>query len=78
MKAVNPNPEGRNFTELETLDTIFKLYHSRNLALPLQKWTVLTNIPGDARSASIPMTIPMDFFVLTVSNYRGESGYATH
>ena len=61
----------------ETPDLVFKLYHSTNLATAYRKWPLLTNIPGTSRSVTVPITQAREFFILTASNYLGESSYAT-
>jgi hypothetical protein len=39
-------------------------------------WPLLTNVPGTARSVTVPMDQPREFFTLTASNYLGESRFA--
>lgn len=64
-------------TNLETPDLIFKVYHSTNLDLQLRQWSLLTNVPGAFRSVELLASSVEDFYVLTASNYLGESGFAT-
>jgi hypothetical protein len=61
----------------ETPDLVFKVYHSTDLHLPLQQWSLLTNLPGNTRSATIVADQPQEFFVMTASNSFGESNFAT-
>lgn len=62
---------------LETPDLIFKLYHSTDLAVPLAQWPLYLTVPGTNRSVAVPAVEAKEFFTLTVSNYLGESGFAT-
>lgn len=59
----------------ETPDLVFKIYHSTNLSIAMTQWDLMTNIPGNLRSAVLPADQPQEFFVMTASNYLGESGY---
>lgn len=61
----------------ETPDLVFKVYHSTNLSMPVREWALLTNIPGYIRSATIRAAQDQEFFVMTASNYLGESKYAS-
>lgn len=60
----------------ETPDLVFKVYASTNLNMPLNDWALLTNIPGNCRSAILSADKPQEFFLMTASNYLGESNYA--
>ena len=60
----------------ETPDLIFKLYHSNTLLRPLRNWNLLTNIPGTLRNVDLPAVKAAEFFVMTASNYLGESGFS--
>ena len=62
---------------LETPDLVFKVYHSTDLGVPINRWALLTNIPGTNRAADLAADQPREFFVVTASNYLGESGFAT-
>ena len=62
--------------EAQSPDLIFKLYHSTSLAVPVDQWPVLTNIPGTVRSAVIVADKVCEFFALTASNYLGESDFS--
>ena len=61
---------------LQTPDLIFKIYHSTNALLPLKNWPLLTNVPGTVRTAAIVANRPIEWFVVTASNFLGESGYS--
>lgn len=61
----------------ETPDLVFKVYHSTDLGVPLSQWELLTNIPGSLRSATLPANEVREFFVMTASNYLGESNFNT-
>jgi hypothetical protein len=61
----------------QTPDLVFKVYQSTSLGLPLRLWSVLTNLPGTTRSVDIAADNAQAFFVVTASNFLGESGYAT-
>jgi hypothetical protein len=61
----------------ETPDLIFKVYHSRRIGPSFESWLVLTNVPGNLRSVDLPAIKTLEFFVLTASNYLGESSFAT-
>ncbi|HEY9510756.1 MAG TPA: hypothetical protein VIV82_12925, partial [Verrucomicrobiae bacterium] len=60
----------------ETPDLVFKVYSSTNLNLPLNDWSLMTNIPGSCRSAILAADKPQEFFLMTASNYLGESDFA--
>jgi hypothetical protein len=60
----------------QTPDLIFKVYHSTNLSASLRLWVLLTNIPGTLRMVDLPAVNTQEFFMLTASNYLGESGYS--
>ena len=62
---------------MQTPDLVFKLYHSTNLGVAVKKWPLLTNVPGTLRSVTVPINQPQEFFILTASNYLGESKFAT-
>jgi len=62
---------------MQTPDLVFKLYHSTNLAVAVKKWPLLTNVPGTLRSVTVPVNQRQEFFILTASNYLGESKFAT-
>ena len=64
-------------TASQSPDLVFKIYHSTSLTTPVNKWSLLTNIPGNLRSAVLVADKVSDFFVLTASNYIGESNFAT-
>ena len=59
----------------ETPDLVFKVYHTG--AVELHHFLLLTNVPGNLRSVDLPVNKRMEFFVLTASNYLGESPFAT-
>jgi hypothetical protein len=61
----------------ETPDLIFKVYHSPDLHVAIRQWALLTNIPGSVRNADLPANQTQGFFVMTASNYLGESSFAT-
>jgi len=63
--------------ERQTPDLVFKVYHSTNLSIPLRLWAALTNIPGTLRSVEILADKSQEFYIVTASNYLGESDYAT-
>lgn len=60
----------------QTPDLVFKVYHSYDARVALRNWALLTNVPGTARSVTVPMNQPQEFFTLTASNYLGESRFA--
>lgn len=60
----------------ETPDLVFKVYSSTNLNTPLDDWSLMTNVPGSCRSAILAADRPQEFFLMTASNYLGESDYA--
>jgi hypothetical protein len=62
---------------LESQDLVFKVYHSTNLSQPVGEWALLTNVPGNFRSISFSPNKEKEFYVLTASNYLGESKMAT-
>ena len=61
----------------ETPDLVFKVYHATNLNVPFRQWELLTNIPGALRSATLVAEQSQEFFVMTASNYLGESDFST-
>lgn len=61
----------------ETSDLVFKVYHSTDLRVPVNQWPLWTNIPGSNRFAEVSADQVQEFFVVTASNYLGESGFAT-
>jgi hypothetical protein len=60
----------------QTPDLVFKIYHSYDAAVAVRYWPLLTNVPGSVRSVTVPMNQPREFFILTASNYLGESRFA--
>lgn len=62
----------------ETPDLVFKVYHTTNLSQPPQDWALLTNVPGNVRSTVVIAEQQQEFFLLTASNYLGESDFATN
>lgn len=63
--------------EAETVDLTFKLYHSLDLAAPLPQWPLLRTIPATERSVVLPAIQSQEFFIVTASNYLGESNFQT-
>lgn len=61
----------------ETPDLVFKVYHATNLNLNPRQWALLTNIPGNFRSATLAADQAQEFFLMTASNYLGESDFGT-
>jgi hypothetical protein len=61
----------------ETPDLIFKVYHSTDLTISPVRWALLTNLPGYMRFVDLPAEKRQEFFVVTASNYLGESGFAS-
>lgn len=57
--------------------TFLNIYHSSDLTLPLKSWPWLTNFPFTNGSGLIAADRPFDFFVCTLSNQFGESGFGT-
>jgi len=55
----------------------FKVYHTTDISLPMENWTVMTNVVGTNLSTKIPMGPGAHFFALTASNSAGESAFAT-
>lgn len=54
-------------------DLTFRVYASTNLATPITNWACLTNIAGTNLSASVKIQPGQMFFVMTASNFWGES-----
>ncbi len=54
-------------------NVVFKLYWSGTLAVPWNQWKVMTNLPGTVREISIAVQPREMFFVITSSNFWGES-----
>ena len=54
----------------------FKLYSSTDISVPLTNWTVLTNIVGTVTNITIPIQPGKRFFVMTASNWWGESEFS--
>lgn len=84
MQPVIPVPPKKTVTigwsypvHMETPDLVFKVYHSTDLRLPLREWVLLTNVPGNCRSTIVNANQPQEFFLMTASNYLGESNFAT-
>jgi hypothetical protein len=44
--------------------------------VPPGDWAVMTNVPGNLRSAVIVAEQSQEFFMLTASNFLGESKFA--
>jgi hypothetical protein len=63
--------------QLQTPDLVFNIYHSSHLKRSSSQWALLTNVPGDIRSVTVLADKSQDFYVLTASNYLGESKFAT-
>src|SRR5262245_3460623 len=42
----------------QTPDLVFKVYHSTNLGVAMRNWPLLTNVPGAARSVTLPANQP--------------------
>jgi hypothetical protein len=59
-----------------TPDLVFKVYRATDLHRPFREWALLTNIPGGHRSAIVPADQTKEFFIMTASNYLGESQFA--
>ncbi|MBC8097316.1 MAG: hypothetical protein H7Y43_16040 [Akkermansiaceae bacterium] len=60
----------------ETSDLVFKVYSTTNLTFRLNEWSLMTNVPGTLRETVLPADQPRAFFVVTASNYLGESEFA--
>jgi hypothetical protein len=66
-----------NYPEAElSTNLVFKLYSSPNPATPLASWALLVTVPGTNTQATVPMQPTNMFFVLTASNYWGESDFS--
>jgi hypothetical protein len=61
--------------ELST-DLTFNLYETTNASLPLSAWKRLKNLPGTTLSCTVQVQPGQHFFVLTASNYLGESEFS--
>jgi len=57
-------------------DLVFRLFHSTNITVPMTNWVVLTNVPGTSTSVSVVITPGIHFFVMTASNFWGESDFS--
>ncbi len=56
-----------------TPDLVFKLYGTSNSALPVTNWTLLTTVFGTNLQVVVDVLPGAQFFVLTASNFWGES-----
>lgn len=62
-------------TELST-NLTFVLRHSTSIATPLTNWLVLTNVVGTNLTIEVQITPGQHYFVLTASNFWGESDFS--
>ena len=64
-----------NYNDFEvTDDMIFKIYYTSDLCVPVLQWDIIT-VPGGFRSIVLPTEVGSRFFVMTASNYLGESDF---
>jgi hypothetical protein len=61
--------------ELST-NMVFKLYSTTNTALPMTSWPLVKMIPGPNLTTTFPMQAELRFFVMTASNFWGESTFS--
>lgn len=62
-------------TELST-NLTFKLYSTTNVAQPTAEWPLLTTVVGTNLQVTVPIDAAQRFFVLTASNWWGESDFS--
>ena len=58
--------------ELST-NLTFNFYETTNVALPMSQWPMLTNVAGTNLTVDIDIVPGAHFFVMTASNFWGES-----
>jgi len=58
--------------ELST-NLTFKLYSATNIASPVATWPLLTTVVGTNLSVTLPIDAQQRYFVMTASNWWGES-----
>jgi len=61
--------------ELST-NLVFKLYSTTNVALPMTNWPLVKTIVGTNLTTPFPMQPGMRLFVMTASNFWGESTFS--
>lgn len=61
--------------ELST-NLLFKIYSSTNLSSPVTNWSLYSTVVGTNTRAIVPLDAQQRFFVLTASNYWGESSFS--
>jgi len=57
-------------------DLSFRVYSTTNISLALTNWPCLTNFPGTQTSGIIQITPGQQYFVMTASNFWGESSFS--
>ena len=62
--------------ELST-NLTFKVYSSTNISIALTNWPVLTTVAGTNTSVTLPINLQQQWFVMTASNWFGESVFSS-
>lgn len=57
-------------------DLVFKIYSHTNIAVPFTNWPVVKTVAGTNLSTTFPMQPAARYFVLTASNFWGESSFS--
>lgn len=78
-KLDTPPPNGHihlvwtyDTNELST-NLIFCVYGTTNISIPVEQWPMVTNVVGTNLSVALDIIPGPNFFVMTTSNFWGES-----
>jgi len=52
---------------------VFRVYHTTTITTPVANWAVITNVAGTNLSVTLTVTPGARFYVVTASNFWGES-----
>lgn len=63
-------------TNLLSTNLIFKVYSSTNVSVPVTNWPLTATVIGTNTNVVLPINAQQRFFVLTASNWWGESDFS--
>lgn len=61
-----------DYPESEKTNVVFRVYSSTNITIPLNQWTVITNVTG-TNFVRLKVVPGVNYFTMTASNFWGES-----
>lgn len=64
-------------TNMLSTNLIFYVYGTTNFSVPVEQWPVVTNVVGTNLSVAMDITPGKNYFVMTASNFWGESGISS-